>query len=224
MLRDVEPALIRQYQSHVTEHGYNLKRELCGANWNSAYGISDGRFRPRTAEEKILISKGVTDALSDPDLRGRISDGLKTYYANGGIHGMQGKHHSEESKLQMSETTKAMVTDEQRDQIRQMSLEQWQDPEQRQHLLSHIQNPSEKTRQKMSAAKKGKTSWNKGKANTWTAAHRSRTYVVTTPTGEQLTVVNLRAFAKERGLSQGTLHMTATGQRTSHKGYSCRIV
>ena len=57
----------------------------------------------------------------------------------------------------------------------------------------------------------------------WTAEHRSKTYIVTTPNGEELTVTNLSAFAREHGLSQGTLRGTAVGQRQFHKGYSCRF-
>jgi group I intron endonuclease len=148
---------------------------------------------------------------------------MKAYYAGGGIHGMQGKHHTAESKQKMSETTKAMVTDKQINQCRQMSQTQWQDPEKRQNIIAHLQNPSIETRQKMSTAKKGKTSWNKGKPNTWTATHRSKTYMVTTPNGDKLTVINLSAFARKHKLSQGTLRMTATGQRKSHKGYSCQF-
>jgi hypothetical protein len=221
MLKYVEPELIRQHKSHVTEHGYNLKRELTGANWNSAYGIKDGRFRPKTKEEKKLISEHTKERMSDPEVRHTISEGVRAYYTNGGIAPMKGKHHTVEAKRKMSETTKAMVTDEQREQCRQMSIDQWTDN--RQKMLDRLRNMSEETRQKMSVAKKGLPSWNTGKPNTWTAEHRSITYIVTTPNGEELTVTNLSAFARDHNLSQGTLRMTAIGQRQSHKGFKCRF-
>jgi len=223
MLEYVEPELIRQHKSHITEHGYNLKRELCGANWNSAYGIKDGRFRPKTEEEKKLISEHTKEGMAELEVRQHLSESLKSYYASGGIHAMQGKHHTAEFIQKMSETTKAVITDAQREQCRQMALAQWADPEKRSKIIEHSQNMSEQTRQKMSAAKKGKTSWNKCKPNTWTAEHRSKTYIMTTPNGEELTVTNLSAFAREHGLSQGTLRGTAVGQRQFHKGYSCRF-
>lgn len=162
MLEYVEPQLIQQYQSHVTQHGYNLKKELCGTNYNSAYGIKDGRFRPRTQKEKELISIGVKNALENPEVKQNIRDGIKKYYINGGIPPMQGKKHSLESIQKMSETTKAMVTDQQREQTRQMSLEQWRNPEKREQIIKHLQHPSKETRKKMSDAKIGKTTWNKG--------------------------------------------------------------
>jgi group I intron endonuclease len=162
MLRDVEPLLIRQHQSHVTEHGYNLKKELSGVNWNSAYGIRDGRFRPRSDETKALISQKVTLAMASPEARKRLSDSIKSFYANGGVAYMTGRTHSEESKRKMSETTTAMVTDVERDRCRQMSNAVWNDPESRQKVLERVRNMSQETRAKMSAAKVGKPTWNKG--------------------------------------------------------------
>jgi group I intron endonuclease len=202
-----EAALIKEHNTMVSDGGYNVL--ATAGEW--------------TDEQKQTHSTKTKEGMT-AEVRQQISQSVKQYYANGGVHAMKGKKHTAESIKKMSETTKAMVTDAQREQMRQMSLQQWQTPDKRTRVLEHIHNPTKETRQKMSAVKKGKASWNKGKENTWTTAHRSKTYIVTTPNGEILEVTNLRAFAKERGLSQGTLHMTATGRRKSHKGYSCSLV
>jgi len=221
MLKYVEPELIRQHNSHITKHGYNLKQDLCGANWNSAYGIKDGRFRSKIEEEKKFISERTKEKM-DSKVRHHLSESLKSYYANGGVHAMKGKKHTPEAIQQMS-ASHLNMSDETKNKIGEAAERMWSNPESRQRVIHHLQHPSDETRQKMSAAKKGKTTWNKGKPNTWTAAHRSKTYIVTTPSGEELTVTNLSAFAREHGLSQGTLRMTAVGIRQSHKGYSCRF-
>jgi hypothetical protein len=164
LLKYVEPDLIRQHKSHITEHGYNLKRELCGTNFNDAYGIRDGRFGPRTDAKKQHMSEIAKKMFKDcPELHKRMSEQMKTYYANGGNPPMKGKKHRPESIQKMSESTKAMVTDKQREQMSQMSLQQWNDPIKREKILNRIRNMSKETRQKMSIAKIGKTTWNKGK-------------------------------------------------------------
>jgi hypothetical protein len=212
---------MRQYKSHITENGYNLKRELCGANWNSAYGIGDDRFKPKTLEQKSHIAEA-TKAGMTAEVCQHLSQSLKSYYTAGGVHPMKGKKHTPEAIQQMSATHQQM-TEETKKKIGNAAERMWADPESRQRVIQHLQHPTDETRQKMSAAKKGKTTWNKGMANTWTAAHRSKTYIVTTPNGEELTVTNLSAFAREHSLSQGTLRMTAAGMRQSYKGYSCRF-
>lgn len=207
ILKYVEPLLIDQHKTLVTEGGYNVYRESTG---------------PLSEIERLNHKYRTKEGMAKPEVRQHISAAVKAHYANGGVHPMLGKKHRPESIAQMSASHKDM-TEETKQKIGNKAKAMWQNPEKRAKVLDHIQNPTEKTRQKMSAAKKGKTSWNKGKENTWTAAHRSKTYLVTTPNGETLEVTNLSAFAKEQGLSQGTLHMTATGQRTSHKGYQARF-
>jgi group I intron endonuclease len=218
MLEYVEPALIDQYQSSIGKNGYNMHRVVIGAS-----GRKDDKRKSRTPEQKAIISKKTREAMASPEVREQLSKSVKAFYANGGQPPMKGKKHSDESKAKMSETTSAMVTDAQREQCRQMSLAQWNDPELRLKAMERNKR-SESSRQKMSNAKKSRPSWNKGKANTWTAGHRSKIYIVTTPSNEELTVTNLTLFARENGLSQGTLHMTSTGQRKAHKGYRCRLI
>lgn len=152
MLEFVEPVLIDQYQSNISQHGYNMHKKVFGASFRS----TDTR-RKRTPEEREILSEiHIKRFKENPEHKLKIKEGLKIYYENGGTHGMQGKKHSEESLKKMSETTKAMITDEQKEQCRQMSIDSWQNPEQRESKLKRIQNPSLETRDKMSKAKKGK--------------------------------------------------------------------
>ena len=65
-----------------------------------------------------------------------------------------------------------MVTPEQREQMRQMSLAQWQDPKKKANLLVRIRNPSPETRQKMSQAKKGNVPWATGRVHTQASIER----------------------------------------------------
>lgn len=124
MLETIEPLLIIQHRSHITQHGYNLKKELCGANWNSAYGINDGRFRPKTKEERLYISQRTKKAMSEPAIRQRLSEATLTYIATYGHH-MQGRKHRQESKQKMSDSTKAM-SDETKKRIGEASRRAWE--------------------------------------------------------------------------------------------------
>jgi len=209
----IECELIRQYQSAHNQWGYNLK-------------LLDERpsikRNPLTEKQKKHISETTKIAMNNPFVRQQLVESHKAFYANGGIHPMTGKTHSHESIQKMSETHSKM-SKETKSKIGEASKLSWQNPNHIERRMKAAKRSSE-TRQKMSAAKKGKPSWNTGKPNTWTAAARSKTYIVTTPTGEELTVTNLRKFAIKNGLSQGTLHMTSTGARSFHKGFKCRLI
>jgi group I intron endonuclease len=179
-------------------------------------------------EHKTLVGENgynikAVDGVYSESVKQSKSERMKAYYASGGTHPMKGKVHSTEAIQKMS-TSHLQMSEDTKEKIGEASKKMWQDPASRQKILTHVQNPSPTTRQKMSKAKRGKPSWNKGKPNTWTALHRSRIYVVTTPDGKEITVTNLRAFAVKNGLSQGTLHMTATGARAAHKGYRARFL
>jgi len=168
MLEHVEPALIDQYESRITQHGYNMHRKVVGAS-----GRTDDRRRPRTAEEKAASSESVKALWTDPIYRANQLAKRKEYFGSG-AHPMKGKRHSKEAIQKMSETTTAMITDEQREQMRLMSIEQWADPVKRAALIERSRNPSDETRQKMSVAKQGKPSWNKGLTHSPESIERMR--------------------------------------------------
>ena len=158
-----ESLLIEKYETSVKNNGYNLvvlqeQPKIIRS--------------PLTKSQKANIAEKTKIGMSRPEVRQQISDRLKAYYNNGGVSPMKGKAHRLESIQKMSATTKAMVTDAQREQMRQMSLKQWKDPDRRQQLLNRIQNPSKQTRTKMSRAKLNKPTWNKGKEHTQESIER----------------------------------------------------
>lgn len=54
------------------------------------------------------------------------------------------------------------------------------------------------------------------------ASLQSKSYIVTTPEGVEIHVVNLRRFCRENGLVQGAMCAVANGKRTHHHGWGCR--
>jgi len=49
-----------------------------------------------------------------------------------------------------------------------------------------------------------------------------KTYIITTPNGEEITVTNLSSWCKERGLDSSKMCGVARGRNTTHFGYKCR--
>ena len=79
---------------------------------------------------------------------------------------------------------------------------------------------SEEMKRKMSETKKGKPSSNKGKKYPILSQKKSKTWMVTTPSGEQLIITNLFLWCKEQNLSPSAMSMVASGKRKHHKGYT----
>jgi group I intron endonuclease len=86
---------------------------------------------------------------------------------------------------------------------------------------------------KISEAKKGKplhpntirASAEARKGKPISAEHRrkiSKTYEVSCPNGELITVRGLKPFCKAHGLDLSTLLRTSTGKQSHHKGFKCR--
>ena len=73
---------------------------------------------------------------------------------------------------------------------------------------------------KMSLAKLGKPQHPKTR-NALIQAN-SKTYIVTTPNGEEITVTNLNSWCKERKLDSSKMGGVAKGRNTTHFGYKCR--
>ena len=51
---------------------------------------------------------------------------------------------------------------------------------------------------------------------------KQKEWIVTIPEGEELEVVNLSDFCKERGLDRSKMYLVAAGERNHHKKYKCR--
>ena len=78
---------------------------------------------------------------------------------------------------------------------------------------------SDKTRAIMSAQRKGR---DKGKPKPGVSAAQSLTWVLTTPTGEELIITNLTKFCKQNGLTQPCMIAVAKGKQKQHRGWLCR--
>ncbi len=54
--------------------------------------------------------------------------------------------------------------------------------------------------------------------------NKIKTYLVTTPDGDELTVTHLRNFCKENGLAESLMYKVASGNRNHHKKYKCILI
>lgn len=92
---------------------------------------------------------------------------------------------------------------------------------------------SDETRKKMSDSHRGKVfteaqlsvlrsppSPNASKAS---ALAKAKTYIVTSPDGDEQTITNLSKFCRENNLSQGHMSAVALEKKCSHKGWTCRF-
>ena len=109
MLQYVEPQLIEQYQSRITQHGYNMHKKVLGA-------VSLPTRRPWTDREREVLSESCKRSHANPEVRKRISEGVrrsgthkantslgrKKYFADGGTHGMAGRSHTVEARQKIS--------------------------------------------------------------------------------------------------------------------------
>ena len=91
---------------------------------------------------------------------------------------------------------------------------------------------TEETKKQMSEVKRGKkfTEEHKqkisqsltGKKNKLISEIKSGEWIITTPEGNELTIINLKKFCQENNLDRGHMFRVASGSRTHHKGYKCR--
>jgi len=231
----MEPYFISLYYSNDGIHGYN---STCGGD-----GLTSKSWIQEMRKRQSELTK---IGMSRPEIKQKISDGLKKYYQeNPNSVLMKGKKHSEESKNKMSQAHLQM-TEETKNKIGQASHNMWNNPESRKKILEHIQNPSKETRAKMSAAKKGKPSWNKGKKWSPKTIEKMRrvklgkkipeetrkkmslsggkklakTYTFIDPDGNKIQIHNLSEFSRQHKLNQGLMSAVNLGKRSHHKGYT----
>ena len=53
---------------------------------------------------------------------------------------------------------------------------------------------------------------------------KSKTWLVTNPKGNKITVINLHQYCKQIGLDSSKMSAVASGIRKHHKGYFCERV
>lgn len=85
---------------------------------------------------------------------------------------------------------------------------------------------SEAAKEKISRAVKGVNNPFFGKKHTEESLAKLNKYICefTSPTGEIYVVRNVKEFARQQGLDQGTLSKMIHGKRSSHKGWTVRVV
>ena len=133
-------------------------------------------------------------------------------------HPWYGKKHTEETKKKISETKKRnrelgitkvrkgfKHSEESKEKNRQAHLGKKRTPE-----------AIEATRQ--SRLGKQQSDFQKQKAR----EANQKKWLVITPEGEELEIINLRKFAIENGLDQGNLVHVANGRQKQHKGYKVK--
>jgi len=75
--------------------------------------------------------------------------------------------------------------------------------------------PSEETKKKTSAALLGKKKADTSNMN----KDKAKTYLVTTPNGDELHITNLRQFCEQHRLTESLMYKVASGNRNHHKKY-----
>lgn len=150
MLHEMEPYFIVYYNS--ISNGYNLTR---GGQSREGYKNKEPRT-PLTLEQKEYIGICTKQAMADPEIRQKLRDGQKK------IIRPKGYKHTEQSKKNMSQGHLSSMNDDIRNRISEASKIMWLDPEIREKHIISRKNISDETREKMSKAKIGKSSWNSG--------------------------------------------------------------
>ena len=120
--------------------------------------------------------------------------------------GGDSKRHSDVTKAKISASKQAnprYKTDAEKEHLRQLNLGK---------TISAVQKAA------ISAAHKGKT------ISAEQIAARAKTYIVITPTGEQLTIHNLSEFCDRYNLTASCMRAVAYKKQTSHKGWLCTVL
>lgn len=210
VLNEMEPHFIELFESRNPKKGYNMTP---GGEGNI----------DQSPEMRKKISEATKAAMARPEIKEATSQAQKKRFEeNPESHGMKGKTHSEESKQKMSETTTNM-SQETKDKIGVAVKKLMQDPDYKVRVISHLLNPSEETRAKMSLSKQGKPSWNKGKK--WTESQinnmgRVKIHIFIDPKGKEIKIQNLAKFSRENGLNASLMSAVSTGNRQHHRGYT----
>jgi|SRR6185503_17207279 len=93
-------------------------------------------------------------------------------------------------------------------------------------------HPSDETKEKIAASKRGKPSWNKGLPSPWTvqenirrkgskSPNRQKEYIITNPQGECFRIKGLIDFCKENKLHAGNMVSVAKGNLNHYKHWLC---
>lgn len=149
--KKLEPTFVEIHSAFYKDGGYNSTR--------GGAGTKEVKRKPLTKEQKQKISQATKEAMARPEIKEKVSNGLKQMWLD-----PEYKQKISQQRMGRSSPRKGIkITDPvYLENLSRIQKEKWQNPEYRQHMVEIHINISDETRQKMSNAKKGKSSWNKG--------------------------------------------------------------
>jgi hypothetical protein len=191
--RGIEPIIIK-YQENMTEE--------------AAY----------TLEEKQILEYGRI-GYEDGGILMNILLDSKPPVRYGQDNGFYGRTHSEETKRIIGEKNRGSKhTEESKEKIRQRHKGVPKSEEHRKKIgeKSKGRSPSQETREKLMQHNL------KEDVLRHNIECKQKEYIVTTPDGEEIEVINLSDFCKDTNLDRCKMYSVASGDRKTHKGYKCR--
>lgn len=134
-------------------------------------------------------------------------------------NGFYGRHHTEETRRILSEKHKGKTHTEETKQ--KMSEKRKGVPKSEEHRRkigekSRGRSPSQKTRQKLREHNLQPEVLKKN------IESKQKEYIVTTPDGIEIEVLNLSDYCKENDLNRSKMYSVAAGERNHHKNFKCR--
>ena len=142
------------------------RKQICAHKWTKDKHPWIGRHHTEETKRKLRnINNGRPSANKGrrhtEEERKKMSEKVRAFYKNGGIHAMKGKHLSEETKRKISESKRKIsesekgrhISEKTREKMRQAALIIWN---QRKGNESTYEQWSDKRRKKLSASQKAR--------------------------------------------------------------------
>ena len=211
-LKTMEPHFINELKT-MSPSGYNMTA-------GGQRGPDTIKRKPLTEEQRKNVSEGTKKAFRDrpellEDMSKRSIEMWKDEYYR--------KNQSMKHKGLPSPNKGKKASVELRKHISEKMKEMWRDEVIREKILKHMKNPTKETREKMSRAKLGKPSWNKGISPKKESIEKQRNKIsknwkIITPSGDDLIITNLNRYCKSNNIPFSSLQKIA-GTGKTYKGF-----